>query len=132
MGIMDDDLDIDMANTKADKEHAMRAKASKTWRILRLSARSKLGAFQNLGDGKNVKVLFETNPPPEGTPQTLEGTPQVSEAAAKTPAENQATEPGPNLQLGADDAEKGTPIVATEQTPAESTDAIVAGKEQET
>ncbi|PLB50564.1 nuclear matrix protein [Aspergillus steynii IBT 23096] len=131
MGIMDDDLDIDMASTKADKEHAMRAKASKTWRILRLSAKSKLAAFPKLEDGKNVRALFETNPPTEDTPQTLEGTPQVTEAATKAPGENQAAELGPNHGVG--NAEKENPIVATEQTSAESTDVIAAGKkEQET
>ncbi|KAI9044225.1 THO complex subunit THO1/HPR1 [Aspergillus affinis] len=130
MGIMDDDMDIDMAKTKAEKDHATRAKASKSWRILRLSAKSKLAAFQKLEDGKNIGILFEKNIPAESASQTLEGTPQVSEAASKTPAEGQVTEPAPNHGVG--NAGKGNSSVATVQASADSTDAIAAGKEQET
>ena len=73
MGIMDDDLDIDMAQSKEDKESAVRAKASKTWRILRLSSREKLGEFDKIEDGKNLKALFEQPQPAEGGKASTEG-----------------------------------------------------------
>jgi THO complex subunit 1 len=84
MGIMDDELDIDTAHTKEDKERAIRAKASKTWRILRLSAKGKLAAFDKIDDGKNLKALFEAPQPPESTtPPAHEPASQASESAAK-------------------------------------------------
>lgn len=130
MGIMDDDMDIDMAQTKVEKEHALRAKSSKTWRILRLSAKSKLGTFQKLEDGKNVKVLFDTNSPTEDIPQALEGASKASEAAAKDPVEGHTTTTEPGLTHGVGSAEKGNLTVATEQKSGDSADAIAAGKEQ--
>ncbi|GFF55109.1 uncharacterized protein P25A2.03 [Aspergillus udagawae] len=84
MGIMDDELDIDTAHTKEDKERAIRAKASKTWRILRLSAKGKLAAFDKIDDGKNLKALFEAPQPHESTtPPAHEPASQASESAAK-------------------------------------------------
>jgi len=65
MGIVDDDFDIDMAKTKEEKDDAIRAKASKVWRTLRLASRSKLSQFDKIEDGNNIKVLFETPQPPE-------------------------------------------------------------------
>jgi THO complex subunit 1 len=83
MGIMDDELDIETAHSKEDKESAIRAKASKTWRILRLSAKGKLAAFDKIDDGKNLKALFEAPQPPEGTtPPAQESVSQASEHPA--------------------------------------------------
>lgn len=58
-GIMDDELDIDLAVSPDDKAIAEGAKASKSWRILRLCAKSKLAAFDKLDDN-NLQVLFAT------------------------------------------------------------------------
>lgn len=54
-----------MAQTDDEKEEAARAKASKMWRLLRLSSRSKLYQFDKIEDGKNLKMLFESSPAPE-------------------------------------------------------------------
>ncbi|CAI7659935.1 unnamed protein product [Penicillium palitans] len=59
-GIMDDEMDIDMAMTDEDKAIAEGAKASKSWRILRLAAKGKLAAFDKIGEGNNLQVLFES------------------------------------------------------------------------
>jgi THO complex subunit 1 len=59
-GIMDDEMDIDMAMTDEDKARAEAAKASKSWRILRLAAKGKLAAFDKIGEGNNLQVLFES------------------------------------------------------------------------
>ncbi|KAJ5810440.1 uncharacterized protein N7503_002658 [Penicillium pulvis] len=71
--ILNDEMDIDMAMTDEDKETAVRAKSSKTWRILRLAAKSKLSAFDKIDDGKNLEVLFESPAAPEDTPQATAG-----------------------------------------------------------
>ncbi|OKL62078.1 hypothetical protein UA08_02723 [Talaromyces atroroseus] len=59
MGIVDDEFDIDMAKEKDEKEAAERAKASKLWRTLRLTSRSKLFEFEKIEDGKKINLLFE-------------------------------------------------------------------------
>ena len=118
LSIMDDELDIDTAQTKEDKEYATRSKASKTWRILRLSAKSKLAAFEKIEDGKNLKILFETAQQPDGTPQALEGTPQASE---KPLAEDESTGPGQDRTVA--NTENESSPVATEHNPADSKDA---------
>ncbi|EGE84897.1 nuclear matrix protein [Blastomyces gilchristii SLH14081] len=61
-GIADDEFNIDMAQSREEKDEATKARASKTWRTLRLSSRSKLALFDKIEDGNNLKVLFE--PPP--------------------------------------------------------------------
>ncbi|PYH34962.1 THO complex subunit THO1/HPR1 [Aspergillus neoniger CBS 115656] len=118
MGIMDDELDIDTAQTKEDREYAMRSKSSKTWRILRLSAKSKLAEFEKIEDGKNLKILFETPQQSDGTPQALEGTPQASE---KPPVGSEST--GHGQEPGASSTENENSAIATEQTPANSVEA---------
>ncbi|KAJ5108836.1 hypothetical protein N7456_005511 [Penicillium angulare] len=72
MGIMDDEMDIDMAQTPDDKEVATISKASKTWRVLRLAAKSRLSAFDKIDDGNNLKALFEAPAPPAETPPATE------------------------------------------------------------
>ena len=78
MGIMDDEMDIDMAQTPDDRETAQRSKSSKAWRILRLSVKSKLAAFDGIEDGNNLKALFES-------PAARTETPQLGEGAEDTP-----------------------------------------------
>ncbi|GKZ73568.1 THO complex subunit 1 [Aspergillus niger] len=118
MGIMDDELDIDTAQTKEDREYALRSKSSKTWRILRLSAKSKLAEFEKIEDGKNLKILFETPQQSDGTPQALEGTPQASE---KPPAGSEST--GHGQEHGAASTENENSAIATEQASANSVEA---------
>ncbi|RAH51025.1 THO complex subunit THO1/HPR1 [Aspergillus brunneoviolaceus CBS 621.78] len=124
MSIMDDELDLDLAQTKEEKDYALRSKASKTWRILRLSAKSKLAAFDKIEDGKNLKILFATAQPSDGTPQTLEGTPQASEVTASGKPSTEGESAGPGQDLGATTGEDGNTTVATEQTLADPKDAI--------
>lgn len=59
-----DDREIESAMTEADKQALLNAKASKTWRILRIASKSKLNLFDKIEDGKNLKVLFETSDEP--------------------------------------------------------------------
>ncbi|OJD28489.1 hypothetical protein ACJ73_00088 [Blastomyces percursus] len=64
-GIADDEFNIDMAQLREEKDEATKARASKTWRTLRLSSHSKLALFDKIEDGNNLKVLFEPPPAPE-------------------------------------------------------------------
>ncbi|DAA72857.1 TPA_exp: Uncharacterized protein A8136_5387 [Trichophyton benhamiae CBS 112371] len=66
-GITDDDFNIDMAKDDEEKEQSIKAKASKTWRTLRIASRSKLSQLDKIEDGKNLKVLFEATPAPTST-----------------------------------------------------------------
>ncbi|EEH03323.1 nuclear matrix protein [Histoplasma capsulatum G186AR] len=67
-GIADDEFNIDMSQSREEKDEAIKAKASKTWRTLRLSSRCKLALFDKIEDGNNLKVLFELPASPEDTP----------------------------------------------------------------
>jgi THO complex subunit 1 len=63
-GIADDDFNIGMAQTSEEKDEFIKAKASKTWRTLRLATRTKLGLLDKIDDGKSLKALFDV-PAPE-------------------------------------------------------------------
>lgn len=54
-----DDLDIQMAQSEDEKQVAMNARASKTWRTLRIAAKSKLNMFDKIEDGNNLQALFK-------------------------------------------------------------------------
>lgn len=126
MSMLDDDMDIDMAQSQDEKDAALRSKSSKSWRILRLSAKTKLAAFDRIDDGKNLKALFESATAPTETPQPTEGADespqpvkddsQGEDGVQDSPADpdapavtvedttNNATEDSPSQQLD----EKGT------------------------
>ncbi|KAI9373952.1 THO complex subunit 1 transcription elongation factor-domain-containing protein [Aspergillus egyptiacus] len=100
--IEDHEFDIDMAQTKEDKESAVQAKASKTWLMLRFSARSKLAAFDKIDDGRNLKVLFESA---QASENTTVGAPPDSTTTASQ--EIEPNRPGPVTGNGAE-AENAT------------------------
>lgn len=123
MGIMDDELDIDMAQSKEDKDNALQSKASKTWRVLRLSSRSKLAAFDKIDDGKNLKALFEAPTSTESSQSS-----EKSAATATGPATEEVakeTAEGGNSGNDGQGGEKSNGIekgetAVDEQTSAES------------
>ncbi|KAJ9299271.1 hypothetical protein DTO271G3_2893 [Paecilomyces variotii] len=112
MGIVDDDFDLDMAQTKEDKDNAMRSKASKTWRTLRLCAKSKLHQFDKIEDGKNIKVLFETPPqpeePPKPTAESANDTGKPHTESQGDDKENTTTVDQPMADIKPEDSEKAT------------------------
>ncbi|KAL1632858.1 hypothetical protein SLS56_003348 [Neofusicoccum ribis] len=61
-GIQGDELDLEMAMTDEDKHNLQEAKASKTWRALRIASKDRLSLFDKIDDGKQLEALFE----PEG------------------------------------------------------------------
>jgi THO complex subunit 1 len=91
--IEDNEFDIDMAQTKDKKESAVQTKASKTWLMLRLSAKSKLTAFEKIDDGKNLKILFEAPQANESTSQPAINTPQDSATKITQENENEPNSP---------------------------------------
>lgn len=98
MGIMDDELDIDTAHSKEDKDGAVKAKASKIWRTLRLSSRAKLGELDKIEDGKNLRILFESPQAADGPKTSAEGEGEQEPASGEqklddsSPKEVEATE----------------------------------------
>ncbi|KAL8835546.1 MAG: hypothetical protein Q9170_003279 [Blastenia crenularia] len=59
VSIMEDEFDMDMAQTDEEKEGAAEARASKMWRALRIASKSRLNLFDKLEDGKGLEPLFE-------------------------------------------------------------------------
>ncbi|CAG8108937.1 unnamed protein product [Penicillium salamii] len=91
-GIMDDEMDLDLAMTDEDKAVAQGAIDSKSWRILRLSAKTKLASFDKL-DSNNLQILFAaptTNQEserntgdPKDLPQSLDGVQDLPDPTKK-------------------------------------------------
>lgn len=103
MAIMDDEMDMDMAQTKDEKDSAARAKASKTWRILRLSAKTKLATFDKIDDGNKLNALFESSAPAETTPQPAEGISRDSESTHQPDGTTEGpSQPAQDWSLGLD------------------------------
>lgn len=62
------ELDLEMAMDDSEKKELEDAKASKTWRALRLAAKNKLSLLDKVEDGKNLMALIQ----PHGG-NTIEG-----------------------------------------------------------
>lgn len=56
--IANDDFDISVSTDQA-KARAVASKASKSWRALRIAARSRLAAFDKIDDSNTIDVVFE-------------------------------------------------------------------------
>lgn len=72
-GIENDALDLDMAMTDEEKTQLQEAKQNKTWRLLRLMARSKLDRFNALDDGQKLGIFFKQTEGTEPTNDVEEG-----------------------------------------------------------
>jgi THO complex subunit 1 len=57
--IADDDFEIEMPTNNQTKAAALAGKASKSWRALRIAARSKLAAFDKIDDSNKIDVIFK-------------------------------------------------------------------------
>ncbi|KAJ4309448.1 hypothetical protein N0V84_011497 [Fusarium piperis] len=57
--IADDDFEIEMSKDPQTKAAAIAGKASKSWRALRIAARTKLAAFDKIDDPQNINIVFE-------------------------------------------------------------------------
>lgn len=60
--IASDDLDMEMASTEKEKGQLIEAKASKTWRALRLARRNKMAVLDKVEDWQNVEAIFQDQP----------------------------------------------------------------------
>ncbi|KAK7987619.1 hypothetical protein PG989_007934 [Apiospora arundinis] len=57
--IAEDDLNLDFAKSEKEKSDILEAKASKTWRALRLARRSRIAALDKIDDWQKIDVVFE-------------------------------------------------------------------------
>lgn len=72
--IADDDFEIEMPTNDQTKAAAVAGKASKSWRALRIAARTKLAAFDKIEDPKKVDIVFEELTEAEENEDTAEPT----------------------------------------------------------
>ena len=68
-----------MTQDDDEKEYLTKAKASKTWKTLRIASRCKLNLLDKIEDGKNLGILFE--------PPVTEATPTKPTAEAESNAD---------------------------------------------
>jgi len=57
-----DDMDIDMARNEEEKNLAIDAKTSKSWRALRLASTTKITAFDKIEKSDKIDVIFQEDP----------------------------------------------------------------------
>ncbi|KAF4333831.1 nuclear matrix p84 [Fusarium beomiforme] len=72
--IADDDFEIEMPTNDQTKAAAIAGKASKSWRALRIAARTKLAAFDKIEDPKKINAVFEELTEADDTEDTGEPT----------------------------------------------------------
>ena len=64
--IVEDEFDIGMAKTDEDRQLSVNAKASKTWRALRIASKNRLNLFDKIDTtSQSLRALFEPEPEPE-------------------------------------------------------------------
>ncbi|KAJ5090498.1 hypothetical protein N7532_009182 [Penicillium argentinense] len=127
MSMLDDDMDIDMAQSQEEKEAALKSKASKTWRMLRLTVKNKFAAFNKIDDGKNLNALFErtgeANEPAEATANEPEPTEPTEPAKHSEPAEHTESPKSTDDTQPAEEAGATEPTEKTLETPEDTVDA---------
>ncbi|KAI1500468.1 THO complex subunit 1 transcription elongation factor-domain-containing protein [Biscogniauxia marginata] len=60
--IENDDLDLDFAKNEKERLQILEAKASKTWRALRIARKTKLATFDKIEDWTDIDVVFQDQP----------------------------------------------------------------------
>ncbi|KAM0334027.1 hypothetical protein ACHAQA_001047 [Verticillium albo-atrum] len=74
--IADDDFEIEMPTNDETKEAAIESKASKSWRALRIAARSRLGLFDKISDPEKIDAIFGELEDPDLVPVLEDATAQ--------------------------------------------------------
>ncbi|KAG7140203.1 hypothetical protein HYQ45_002905 [Verticillium longisporum] len=67
--IADDDFEIEMPTNDETKAAAIESKASKSWRALRIAARSRLGLFDKISDPEKIDAIFGEIEDPDAAPE---------------------------------------------------------------
>ena len=121
--IENDQLDMDMAMRDEDKRLSMEAKASKTWRALRIASKSKLNLFDKIEDGRNLGILLK---PPEEVKAAADrdkekGTPVVEDIGEKEKGEKETKGEDDVLKKDAVTEEEGPSASKAEDPPVEVT-----------
>jgi THO complex subunit 1 len=57
--IAEDDFELGFGKSEKEKAQIIEAKASKTWRALRIGRRTRLAAFDRIDDWQNINAVFE-------------------------------------------------------------------------
>ena len=55
-----DELDKEMASTEEERKAIDEAVLSKTWKLLRVTSKTKLALFDKINNGKELQNLFQT------------------------------------------------------------------------
>lgn len=63
--IEEDELEIDMPESEESKKDAIKNKASKSWRALRIASKTRLSVFDKIEDSDKIGVIFEDKKPIE-------------------------------------------------------------------
>jgi THO complex subunit 1 len=74
------ELDLEMASTDEETKKLQDAKASKTWRALRLASKTKLSLFDKVDDGRNLRCFVE---PPSLVASNIEGGEMTAEGGGE-------------------------------------------------
>ena len=93
--IAEDELEIEMPTTEDSKKEAIKGKASKSWRALRIARTSKLVVFDKIEDPEKISVVFEDKPVldqkkkrrsdgSEGTEKIVQSVDKVADAAGNS------------------------------------------------
>lgn len=115
-GIANIELDLDFATSEEEKQGLQEAKASKTWRALRIASRTRLGRFDKVDDGKNLDVLFKPDTAIDEASAKEEPTGASTEAPESQGADSVAELDGHELGKG---LEEPRPGVESQVTAAE-------------
>lgn len=78
--IENDDFDIEMARDDESKAQAVEAKASKTWRALRIASSTKLVTFDKIERSEKIDEIFQEQPKIEEPVETGDEVEEVSES----------------------------------------------------
>lgn len=84
-GILDDDFDIDGATDEEAKQGSIEAKASKSWRALRIATASKLVAFDKIERSEKIDDIFKDDPKPEEPTANIEEEAEAMDTDTVTP-----------------------------------------------
>lgn len=57
--IANDNLELEFAKTEKEKAQIIEAKASKTWRALRIASRTRISALDRIDDWQDISAVFE-------------------------------------------------------------------------
>ncbi|KAL9034364.1 MAG: hypothetical protein Q9214_007077, partial [Letrouitia sp. 1 TL-2023] len=89
--LAEDDFNLEMAKTDQEKEAALTAKESKTWRVLRIASQTRMKDLDKIEDMSDLDALFFGQPPDDENQHRADATASDS-GVAKEPAPAETAE----------------------------------------